>query len=283
MIIHAQTVPTMTALLGARFKLPFKPARWGASGGRGSIARKYGLTLEQAVVVKEMLARIRNSMKRFREDDHGNKKLGLVYSWSLLAVTTCRRSMTRWCRKRCYARKMQRLRTTIWFCWARNTQIAIRPDFARLLTMVLSRLEPGILRIHVSGEFFSVRYIRAWLDALAANPHIKPFAFTRVWRDPAKLRAFGYPDRWPVWLLGSSDPEAGPPPPGIREAKMSPVKLKIVRAGRTPPPALWCPGQRNEGITCDRCGRCPLWRREENRLIRLPLAAEKMGVGFAEH
>jgi hypothetical protein len=47
--------------------------------------------------------------------------------------------------------------------------------------------EATVIRIHVSGDFYSVAYVKAWRKALAARPDITLFGYTRSWR-VAKLR-----------------------------------------------------------------------------------------------
>lgn len=45
------------------------------------------------------------------------------------------------------------------------------------------------LRLHVSGDFTSERYIDGWTNLIARNPHVKVWAYTRSWRVPALLPA----------------------------------------------------------------------------------------------
>lgn len=179
-----------------------------------------------------------------------------VYHWSLPALETCTGS-TALCRRDCYALELAvRRGPRIRGAWSRCLELSRDPRFPVALSMALARLWPGLLRIHVPGDFYEPGYLMAWAAALRDNPHVRPFAFTRAWRDPRMLRtieAIG----WPRWLLASTDAESGPPPARMREARMVPERMWSVRSGTVPPARGACPEQVVRGATCATCGRCP--------------------------
>lgn len=80
-----------------------------------------------------------------------------------------------------------------------------------------------ILRIHVSGDFTSVDYIRNWYLRLAGRPDVRAFAYTRSWRVPELLPALQELHRTPnLQLFASMDKSTIELPPfGWRRAWMA--------------------------------------------------------------
>jgi hypothetical protein len=54
--------------------------------------------------------------------------------------------------------------------------------FARRMVAEVHRRFVGCVRIHVSGDFFSAAYVRAWIAIVRACPATRFFAYTRSWR-----------------------------------------------------------------------------------------------------
>lgn len=213
---------------------------------------------EQNQIVDELVSYFHVTRK-------GNKKVGLIYSWSITAGVSCT-GKTSYCLKRCYAIKTAHRYMHARKRWDRNFEIAQRKDFAQLLTAALAQLGANLMRIHVSGDFFSSKYLLAWIEALEANPHIKPFAFTRGWRDPKIMKAIRLAGT-PAWLLASTDPETGYDiPSGMKQADMVAAPVKDYRKaikGLQKTVENVCPQQlaknpetHESSVTCRSCGRC---------------------------
>lgn len=71
---------------------------------------------------------------------------------------------------------------------------------------ILPRIIP-CLRIHVSGDFFSIEYINAWVEICSAFPQIKFWTYTRSWivseMLPSLKRLKSLPN---MQLFASTDP-----------------------------------------------------------------------------
>lgn len=113
----------------------------------------------------------------------GNSKLGEsgIWTFSLPAVTTCPGSSPT-CRAECYATKGR-------FLFAKrryNAALAssAEPGFAARMIAEIRRGFIGCVRIHVSGDFYSADYVRAWVEVAKACPQTRFFAYTRSWRVP---------------------------------------------------------------------------------------------------
>lgn len=227
-----------------------------------------------------------------------NKKLGPgVKSFSLPPgrAFSCE-DATDLCERLCYVPHYANRYPGATRSYMENFALAKRPDFGEILSIALSLLPSMIFRIHSAGDFFSVDYIAMWDNALKANPQIRPFAFTRAWRDPVKRLEFerrgmhltplegGY-------ILASVDDETGDPPEGWRPALMrTDVLLTRVKKRRVPIPKYLCNEQHptiGKFNQCRSCGRCPGYKLREvagqSNFVQLKGAAATSPITFALH
>src|SRR5262245_34717369 len=112
----------------------------------------------------------------------GNGKLGDgIYVFSLPALTTCP-GATPVCQRHCYALRgrvlLQRRR------YHANLAATRHAAFVPAMCREIHRRFVGCVRVHVSGDFYSAAYVRAWTDIARACPQTKFFAYTRSWRVP---------------------------------------------------------------------------------------------------
>lgn len=116
------------------------------------------------------------------------------------------------CQAICYARRPVEEGDVVYEMWRRNTEAGAEvppiPDDCK------------ILRMHISGDFDSVEYIRAIAHRLIERPDVKMFAYTRSWRVPSLLHALEELRKLPnVQVLASMDKSiAEVPPKGWRHA-----------------------------------------------------------------
>lgn len=224
---------------------------------------------------------IREVVLRFKRNFGGNKKLGKVYAWSLPPRITCP-GKTDLCSSICYVDQYTGRYPLVMGSYRRSLEISKLKSFREILTEALSRLNTGIMRIHVSGDFYSAKYAEDWFAALEMNPHIKPFAFTRSWRVP-EINAVFKEHGFPPWLMASTDPETGVHPSEFREARMVTEPLYNIRKGFSIRPKLLCDEQINPARSCSDCGRCPTFKSVNSELVQLPSSVIKNGVVFAQH
>jgi hypothetical protein len=148
-----------------------------------------------------------------------NSKLGAkIASWSLPAIDTCP-GATEFCKGLCYATRSHFASKHVQALYARNEKLSRRPDFVAKVIAELTRHPVETVRIHVSGDYYSVAYVNKWAKICAALPNIKFFTYTRSWRKPAFLPALLALGALPnVQLWWSEDRETGPSPivPGVR-------------------------------------------------------------------
>ena len=164
---------------------------------------------------------------------------------------------------------------------ARNYELSLSEEFTSWMVATLRQQFVRVLRIHVSGDFYSHDYVRKWYQIAAAAPEVRMLAYTRSWRDDALLPSlvkFGKLDNVRLWW--SQDRETGPAPlvSGIKRAYMAmndsdaataPVDVDLVFRNnpdtvmkRTPVGTQVCPPENGvptkSRITCSLCGIC--WR-----------------------
>lgn len=186
----------------------------------------------------------------------GNAKIGAdVYTYSRLPMSTCP-GATAECKSICYA---LRVRGPVLDVWKRNSN-GTRSDIPTSLPE-----DCRLLRLHISGDFSSVGYIRGWRRLLAKHPEVTAWCYTRSWRvtklipELEALRAL--PN---VQMFASMDVSTQEiPPPGWRRAWIdgdprANVDGLSVENRRTVDGAytLVCPEQTERKRDCQSCRYC---------------------------
>ena len=144
---------------------------------------------------------------------HGNTKLGDgIWSFSIPAISTCPGS-TELCRSLCYATGGNFLHTSVRKSYAANLEATKRKDFTDKVVAEIQKRKLAVVRIHVSGDFYSIGYIRKWTNIVAACPDTTFFVFTRSWRVKRLLPALMTLAKAPnLHIWWSVDRETGPAP-----------------------------------------------------------------------
>jgi len=186
----------------------------------------------------------------------GNLKVGRIPTFSLPAKFTCP-GASEWCLKHCYAYRYERRRPNCRDAYSRNLVLSWNPgDFVKVM---LDALPPQLpcLRIHVSGDFYAVEYIEAWMKICAARPNTLFWAYTRSWMVPdllpplEELRTLKN-----VRLFASVDPTMPLPPNHWRMAFIATDKRAF---------GILCPEQLQKSPSCMRCGYC--FRAERGNVV----------------
>lgn len=161
------------------------------------------------------------------------------------------------CQAICYAARPVAERGPVARMWRANS---ITDD-------VPEELPPGctLLRLHISGDFSSVRYIDGWQQLLARHPEVRVWAYTRSWRVPALLPALERLRALPnVQMFASMDVSTTEiPPAGWRRAwidgdpRQHETQLsdqnRITFDGA---PSLVCPEETGRKPNCEACRYC---------------------------
>ena len=107
---------------------------------------------------------------------NGNKKIKCNI-FDLPSVKTCRSCLS--CHKYCYAQKAERLYPAVLPCRNRNFEASKRNSFVFEVVNLLSKKKNNIVRIHSSGDFYSIDYIKKWYDIMKSLPDFRFYAYTK--------------------------------------------------------------------------------------------------------
>lgn len=108
----------------------------------------------------------------------GNGKTS-CYSFDIPARKTCP-GKTELCAKACYAFKLSQIYPAVGQKYERNLEFACSVMFVRY--MIANIPHNCEFRIHVSGDFFSTKYIQKWKEIAKARPDVTFYTYTRSWR-----------------------------------------------------------------------------------------------------
>ena len=202
----------------------------------------------------------------------GNTKLGSrIWHFSVPNVHTCP-GRTETCESVCYVTRYVKRFSRIELMYQDNYRASLRPDFPDRIIDEIRERKVRILRIHVSGDFYSVEYLDKWLKVVQSCKDTVFVAFTRSWRLPEflpSLEEFSKSNNTQLWLSFDRDCRQVPRIEGARLAylSISPEdyddnadltfvnwKAKQKRLGSS----LICPYEQGLGlkIKCDKCMIC---------------------------
>lgn len=187
----------------------------------------------------------------------GNTKTGTsgtlfatVLVWNLPSVVTCP-GASEWCLSGCYTAD-QREDVFPISSWRGNWGAFLEsPDsLAQLILGQLDDCTPKVaVRIHSSGDFFTVDYIQWWLKIVRSRPEVSFWAYTRSWRLPELRGALEELRQQPnVQLFASWDASMPQTPPGWR--------IAFVDSAASSGSFLSCPEEQIGGPQCASCGFC---------------------------
>lgn len=177
----------------------------------------------------------------------GNIKVGKVYTFSLPSFVTCP-GASNWCRRYCYAARIERLRPACRRAYVRNLALSLDPRrfTARLLDSLPE--DAPLVRIHVGGDFYSPEYAESWIDVCRARPRITFWSYTRSWSVKNLLPILEQLRLLPnVQLWASVDADMPLPPNGWRTAFL---------AIDTRCSGMHCRHQQGQVDSCLACGYC---------------------------
>lgn len=199
---------------------------------------------------------------------YGNSKIGRkgdyfesAFVWNLPSVVTCPGS-SEWCRTSCYNAdtRVEKFPVSAWVsnwwgCLFREDYV-----FDTICRQLSYSEKPCALRIHSSGDFFSVDYIKFWKNIVIANPDVKFWTYTRSWSisDLAKpLETLKDLDN--IQIFASVDPTMSSRliPSGWRRAYVLLTEDEAVALRKSSQrPMVVCPEQTGKVPNCASCGLC---------------------------
>jgi hypothetical protein len=179
-----------------------------------------------------------------------NTKLGKIPSFSLSSLKTCP-SKTEWCKKNCYAQKCERQYPNVKRAYAINLNATTKETFVSRMIEEVRNSNSNVMRIHVSGDFFDVRYIYNWIRIAKMCPDITFYGYTRAWEHKDLLPHLGILNAIPNVVLFASVDETTTrrPPKSFRVAYAGDEKANNIKA-------VMCPQQQDKVDYCSDCKIC---------------------------
>ena len=107
---------------------------------------------------------------------NSNTKMGNIPSVSLPAVVTCRKCD---CHKKCYARKLERLRPSVRNAYKRNLDILTSDPGTYWREVEASIMMSRFFRFHVSGDIPDSTYFDKMAEIAERNRHCQILCFTK--------------------------------------------------------------------------------------------------------
>jgi len=160
----------------------------------------------------------------------------------------CCPGKTAWCLVNCYACKGRYIRDSVREAMSYRTLETLMPHFAPAMVSEIKRLRNKVVRIHSSGDFYSLEYLRKWIAIAKACPECTFFTYTRTWHLPEflpHLQELASLQNVTVWC--SVDPSD----------KVIPDWDKIAYIeGSKDAPSPNCLKQHEKGESCRTCKRC---------------------------
>lgn len=191
--------------------------------------------------------------------EYGNSKIGfsseeydLVLVWNLPVVLTCPSAST-WCLKSCYNADERKEKFPL-DLWHKNLLYFKQEENELQAILLNTLLQPDkriAVRIHSSGDFFSVKYIDFWTKIISQTPNVRYWSYTRSWTDSAllnRLEILKSLDN--IQLFASWDKTMPAPPKGWRKSFVY-DNLTI-----NPVDGIVCPEQNGSVPNCATCNYC---------------------------
>ncbi|MBA7647791.1 hypothetical protein ES703_55570 [subsurface metagenome] len=142
-----------------------------------------------------------------------NSKMGPVPSFSLPVLRTCP-GKTEFCSRLCYGLRGRFTHQRMREIYQNNLQASKQADFVERVVLKISRTGAGVFRLHVVGDFYSVKYVEKWIEIANRLPDVNFFGSTRSWRVPRVRDAIErFRDLQNVYLRASIDPSHLDRPP----------------------------------------------------------------------
>lgn len=111
----------------------------------------------------------------------GNTKLGGVHAFSLPVHFTCP-GETAVCAAECYAKQGFFKMSNVKASHIANWDASKKDDFVTKMVTEIRAQGVTVLRIHVSGDFYSTAYVLMWVEIAKQCPNVEFYAYTRSWR-----------------------------------------------------------------------------------------------------
>ena len=194
------------------------------------------------------------SLTRVKISSH-NTKLGKIPSFSTSSLKTCP-SKTKWCSKHCYAHKSEVQYPNVKRAYRINLEATKKITFVESMVREVKEAtknkDTKVFRLHVSGDFFNVKYIYNWVNIAKQCKDVMFYGYTRSWESTDLLPHLGILNKLSNVVLFASMDETTikNPPKSFRIAYAADEKPSHINK------LISCPQQNDKVDYCTECKLC---------------------------
>lgn len=114
-----------------------------------------------------------------------SKKLGLrVFNFGIPAYKSASGKLTcpmaDACVKFCYAKKGAYIWSNVQPAFEKRYQLSKTDDFINAMNTEIRKKKPDYVRVHDSGDYYSPKYLKKWIQIANDNPDVKFYSYTNM-------------------------------------------------------------------------------------------------------
>jgi len=114
-----------------------------------------------------------------------SKKLGLrVFNFGIPAYKSASGKLTcpmaDACVKFCYAKKGAYIWSNVQPAFEKRYQLSKTDDFINAMNTEILKKKPDYVRVHDSGDYYSPKYLKKWIQIANDNPDVKFYSYTNM-------------------------------------------------------------------------------------------------------
>lgn len=122
----------------------------------------------------KLLAR---NQKMRKSSNHRLFNFGIPAFMSSTGLKTCPNAGV--CAKYCYAKKGTYNFSNVKNAYEYRLNMTLKRVFVDVMNHEIQEVKPSHIRIHDSGDFYSIDYLYKWFDIMKLNSHIQFYAYTK--------------------------------------------------------------------------------------------------------
>ena len=114
-----------------------------------------------------------------------SKELGLrVFNFGIPAYKSASGKLTcpmaDSCVKFCYAKKGAYIWSNVKPAFEKRYQLTKTDDFVEAMNAEIRKKKPDYVRVHDSGDYYSPKYLKKWIEIAIHNPNVRFYSYTNM-------------------------------------------------------------------------------------------------------
>lgn len=118
------------------------------------------------------------------QNDKMKKASVKTFNFGIVAYRSEKHNMTtcpyaKDCIANCYARQGAYTWSNVKQAYETRLTVSLQDDFVQVMDKEIKKKKAGAIRIHDSGDFYSVEYLDKWIAIIELNPTVQFYAYTK--------------------------------------------------------------------------------------------------------